>query len=73
MSKALEEKLEYIGDSMSKIAQAIRPDGLGLGEGVGGKIDSLMEAQMDVAYALNEIAKAIVHLADTLDRKMEDQ
>lgn len=55
-----------VADAIYRLAGAIRPYGGDPARGVGGGIDSLMEAVMDVAHANSLIADSINNLADAV-------
>ena len=79
MSKQHEER-NRLADAIEQLAAAIKPPGTAPGQGQGGPVNSLLEANMDIAYSLNEIAKAINYFAEEvadirimLDSKLEDK
>lgn len=79
MTKTIEER-NRLADAVEQLAAAICPPGSSSGEGQGGPVNSLIEANMDIAYSLNQIAKAINYFAEEvadlktmLDSKLEDK
>lgn len=69
-----------VADAIEQLAAAICPPGTSPGKGEGGAVNSLIEANMDIAYSLNQIAKAINNFAEEvgdltrmLDSKLEDK
>lgn len=77
MSKTAEER-NRVADAIEQLAAAINPPGSSAGRGEGGPVNSLIEANMDIAYSLNQIAKAINYFAEQigdlttmLDSKLE--
>lgn len=79
MSNKPEER-NRLADAIEQLAVAISPPGTAPGQGQGGPVNSLLEANMDIAYSLNEIAKAINYFAEEvteirimLDSKLENK
>lgn len=73
------EERNRLADAIEQLAAAIFPPGSSSGKGQGGPVNSLIEANMDIAYSLNQIAKAINYFAEEvgdlgriLDSKLED-
>jgi hypothetical protein len=79
MSNKPEER-NRLADAIEQLAAVISPPGSSAGQGQGGPVNSLIEANMDIAYSLNQIAKAINYFAEEvadikvmLDSKLEDK